>query len=208
MLVLRKRGQSRRIAGRRRVMANVFEVLRKDHEEVKRVLSELETGLQRTASTDELRLQEKLVEYLVIEESKHEAVEEEYFWPTVREKLSNGDHLADHAIEQEQQGKFVLDDLIGLNADKPRFRELVTAFIHDGREHIAYEEEQVWPNLEKVLSRREANALGKKLRQAKKIAPTRPHPRTPPKPGILKTAGSAAAAVDKSRDVITGRGKD
>jgi hemerythrin-like domain-containing protein len=192
-------------------MANVFDVLRKDHEEVKQVLSELESGLHRSAGAetppDELRLQEKLVEYLVIEESKHEAVEEEYFWPVVRERIPDGDELADHAIEQEQQGKYVLDELIGLKADKPRFRELVTAFIRDGREHIAYEEEQVWPKLQKVLSRREAGALGKKLRQGKKIAPTRPHPRTPPRPGILKTAGAAAAAVDKGRDTITRRGK-
>ena len=42
---------------------------------------------------------------------------------------------------------------------------------------------------------------------AKKAAPTRPHPHTPPKPGVLKTAGVAAAAVDKMRDTATGRGK-
>lgn len=34
------------------------------------------------------------------------------------------------------------------------------------------------------------------------------HPHTPPKPGVLKTAGVAAAAVDKMRDIATGRGKD
>jgi hemerythrin-like domain-containing protein len=191
-------------------MSNVFEVLRKDHEEVKRVLKELETGVASalSADADQLKLREKLVEHLVIEESKHEAVEEEYFWPAVREKVPDGDRLADHAVEQEQKAKFVLDDLIGLSADKPEFEELVRKFITDGRKHIAFEENRVWPELEKTLSPQEANELGDKLEKGKKLAPTRPHPHTPPKPGILKTAGHAVAATDRARDTITGRGKD
>ena len=83
-------------------MANVFDVLSKDHEEVKRVLMELEAGPTAAsgASADQLQLREKLVEQLIIEESKHEAVEEEYFWPAVRSHLPDGDSLADQAVEQ------------------------------------------------------------------------------------------------------------
>jgi hemerythrin-like domain-containing protein len=190
-------------------MANVFDVLRKDHDEIKQALSELETGLSGDPpDLDHRTLHEKLVEHLVIEESKHEAVEEEYFWPAVREKLSDGDELADQAVKQEQDAKYVLNDLIGLSAEKPEFEELLRTLIHDGREHIAFEESQVWPKLEQALSAEEADELGDKLVQGKKIAPTRPHPHTPPKPGILKTAGPAVAAADKARDTITGRGKE
>ena len=42
--------------------------------------------------------------------------------------------------------------------------------------------------------------------EGKKTAPTRPHPHTPPSPGALKTAGPIAAAADKARDAVTGRG--
>jgi hemerythrin-like domain-containing protein len=191
-------------------MANVFDVLRKDHEEVKRALAELETGPTAAtgANPDQLALREKLVEYLIIEESKHEAVEEEYFWPAVRERLPDGDRLADHAVEQEQAAKYVLNDLIGVNADDPVFEELLGRFIADGREHIAYEETSVWPPLTKTLSAEEADELGTKVEEGKKLAPTRPHPHTPPKPGILKTAGPTVAAVDKARDAVTGRGKE
>jgi hemerythrin-like domain-containing protein len=191
-------------------MADVFEVLRKDHEEVERALSELERGptAQTGANADQLTLREKLVEELTIEESKHEAVEEEYFWPAVRDHLSDGDARADHAIEQEQAAKFVLNDLIGKKPDDPEFEELVRRFIVDGREHIAYEENEVWPEMEKALSAEEAQELGHKIEEGKKIAPTRPHPHTPPKPGILKTAGPAVAAADRARDAVTGRGQD
>jgi hemerythrin-like domain-containing protein len=191
-------------------MGNVFEVLRKDHEEVKRALAELERGPTAAsgANPDQLTLREKLVEELTIEESKHEAVEEEYFWPAVRDHLEDGDALADHAIEQEVAAKFVLNDLISMKTDDPQFEELVGRFITDGREHIAYEEDNVWPAMEKALSAEEAEELGHKVEEGKKIAPTRPHPHTPPKPGILKAAGPAVAAADRVRDAATGRGQD
>jgi len=191
-------------------MGNVFEVLRKDHDEVKRALTELEGGPTAAsgANADQLVVRERLVEELTIEESKHEAVEEEYFWPAVRERLPDGDELADQAIEQEQAAKFVLNDLIGLKADDPAFEQLVGRFIADGREHIDYEESRVWPEMEKALSAEEAEGLGNKIQRGKKTAPTRPHPHTPPKPGILKAAGSPVAAADRARDAVTGRGRD
>jgi hemerythrin-like domain-containing protein len=191
-------------------VSNVFDVLRKDHEEVKRVLAELESGPTAAsgANPDLLVVREKMVEELIIEESKHEAVEEEYFWPAVRDRVPDGDRLADHAVEQEQAAKYVLNDLIGVKADDPKFEELIGTFITDGREHIAYEEDNVWPELRKTLSAEEAEELGRKIEEGKKLAPTRPHPHTPPKPGILKTAGPAVAAADKARDVVTGRGRD
>src|SRR3954470_14078272 len=96
-------------------MADVFDVLRKDHEEVKRALDELEGGPTAASGADPdlLAVRAKLVEHLIIEESKHEAVEEEYFWPIVREKLPAGDRMAAHAIEQAQAPKYVLDALLG-----------------------------------------------------------------------------------------------
>jgi hemerythrin superfamily protein len=191
-------------------MANVFDVLGKDHEEVKRTLAELETGPTAAsgANPDQLAVREKLVEQLIIEESKHEAVEEEYFWPAVRDRLPDGDRLADQAIEQEQAGKYVLNDLMGTKADDPKFEELLGRFITDGREHIAYEETRVWPDMRKTLSTEEADELGTKVEQGKKLAPTRPHPHTPPKPGILKAAGPPVGAADRARDAVTGRGRD
>jgi hypothetical protein len=50
--------------------------------------------------------------------------------------------------------------------------------------------------------------LGEKLERAKKIAPTRPHPDTPPNPTVLKTIGMVAATVDHVRDAFTGRAAD
>lgn len=189
-------------------MADVFEVLAQDHAEVKEMLAQLERHATTAAggTNQEVAQRKAMAEQLVIEESKHEAVEEMYFWPAVRERLSPGDELADTAIAQENEGKQVLDKLDKLEASEPEFELLLAEFIRAGRAHIAYEENQVWPALREALTPQEAEELGAQIAGAKKTAPTRPHPHTPAKPGVLKTAGPAAAAADRARDAMTGRG--
>ncbi|HEX2322421.1 MAG TPA: hemerythrin domain-containing protein [Streptosporangiaceae bacterium] len=190
-------------------MAEVFEVLAQDHAEVRQMLAELEAGKTASsgASSNDLSMRKKMMEHLVIEESKHEALEEMYFWPAVREKLPGGDTLADTAIGQEQEGKEVLDELDKLDAGDAGFEKLVTKFIQVARTHISYEETRVWPPLRNVLSAGEASEIGTKIEQGKKTGPTRPHPHTPPSPGVLKATGPAAAAADRARDKATGRGQ-
>jgi hypothetical protein len=190
-------------------MPSVFDVLSKDHVEVKRMLAELETGPTGATGADQtqLTLRKRMVEELIIEDSKHEAVEEMYFWPAVREHLANGDELADTALRQEQEGKQVLDQLDQLDASQPEFEVLLARFIKDAREHFAYEESKVWPGLAAVLTAQESSDLGAKLEQGKSTAPTQPHPGVPPQRGAHKGTGPIAAAADRLRDAIMGRGK-
>jgi hemerythrin-like domain-containing protein len=191
-------------------MADLFTVLGQDHQEVKRMLAELEKGPTKAvgADDDQLALRKKTAEELIIEESRHEALEEMYFWPAVREHLSAGSTLADTATQQEQDAKQVLAELDKLQAGDAEFEQLLAKFTVDAREHIEFEETQVWPGLRTALPAETSAELGEKIAEGKKTAPTRPHPHTPPSPGVLKTAGPAAAAADKARDKLTGRGSD
>ena len=190
-------------------MSSVFSVLSHDHQEVKQMLAELESGPTASAgaSRDQLAQRKKKAQTLVIEESRHEAAEQMYFWPTVRDRVPGGGELADHAISQEQEGKEVLDKLDKADASDPEFEALLGEFITAGRDHIAYEEEQVWPRLRASLSDAESSELGSKIQQAKKTAPTRPHPKAPASPGAQKSTGPAVAAADKARDRVRGRGR-
>lgn len=190
-------------------MSSVFDVLKHDHQEVKQMLAELESGPTASAgaSPDQLAQRKDKAQTLVIEESKHEAAEQMYFWPTVRDRVPGGSRLAEHAISQEQEGKEVLDKLDKADASGREFESLLSEFITAGRDHIAYEEEQVWPKLRASLSQAEASELGGKIEQVKKTAPTRPHPNAPASPRAQKSTGPAVAAADKARDVVTGRGR-
>jgi hemerythrin-like domain-containing protein len=189
-------------------MPNAFDVLAKDHEEVMRILAELELGpvAATGANPDQLALRQQLVQQLVIAESKHEAVEEMYFWPVVRERLADGDNLADLAQDQEQQGKFILDRLDKVTSpEHEEFEDQIAHFLQTGRAHIAFEEETIWPPLRRALTVEEAENLGHQLEDGKENAPTRPHPNAPTSPALLKITGAVVAAADRLRDAATGR---
>ena len=150
-------------------MPTAFDVLARDHEEVKRVLAELEIGPAAAAggNSDQLALRKKMVEQLVIEGSRHEAVEEMYFWPAVRERLPDGVDLANQALAQEQEGMEILARLDKLGPDDEAFENLLAQFASRGRAHMAFEETTVWPELRDALSAAEADDLGRKLEQGK-----------------------------------------
>lgn len=188
-------------------MTDVFEVLSSDHAEVKRMLDALESSPDNStgATTAVISARKAVAQRLIIDSSSHEAAEEQYFWPVVRERLPDGNSLADEAIEQETVAKQILNELDKLAGPQHEFDALIDTFIPACRAHIEFEEARVWPGLRKVLSPDESQELGKKITKAKEHAPTRPHPRTPPTPAALATLGPAVAVVDKLRDAVAGR---
>lgn len=188
-------------------MSDVFTVLGADHAKVKEMVKEFQS-LIGPANEPTERLAEQggaLADKLITAESQHEAAEEQYFWPAVREKVAGGQELAKTALEQETAAKKLLATLDGMAPTDGPFIGLITEFITAGEAHIAFEEDQVWPKLRAVLSAEEARELGEKVAAAEKAGPTRPHPMTPPNPAVLKTAGVAAAATDKVRDALSDR---
>jgi hypothetical protein len=188
-------------------MADVFEVLATDHGEVKHLLAKLELP---AAEADQAVPggRTALAERLIIESSRHEVAEEQFFWPAVRQYLADGDDLADRAMAQESHAKELLAKLDKLDAADPDFGRLMASLIQGCREHIDFEETQVWPGLRAALSTQQAAELGTQITTAKEHGPTRPHPHAPASPGVLKIAGPAVAVTDKLRDAVTGRGRD
>jgi rubrerythrin len=190
-------------------MTDVFDILKKDHEEVKGMLHQLEGGATAAsgATGEQLAVRKRLVDDLIREEVRHETAEQEYFWPALRQLGPEGGRVADQALEQETEGEEALDKLTSLAPEDDQFESVLAGFISDARAHIAFEEAHAWPLLSSSLTEEQASQLGDKITQAKKMAPTRPHPNVPPQPGALKTAGPLAAAADKVRDTLSGRGK-
>ncbi|MCW2510994.1 MAG: Hemerythrin cation binding domain protein [Mycobacterium sp.] len=180
--------------------------LRQDHKSVLGMLEVLDGAPAGTGATSSGL--STMVTNLVIAESQHEAIEEQIFWPVVRDALEDGDALADKAVEQEQAGKQLLQRLEDGEPGEPDYQEALQQFVRAGREHIAFEQEVVWPLLQAAVTEEELLSMGEKLEAAKKIAPTRPHPDTPPNPAVLKTVGMAAAVVDHVRDAASGRVAD
>jgi Hemerythrin HHE cation binding domain len=177
-------------------------VLGRDHNQVKVLQKQLAAlpGVRKGGSPAQLSARKSIVDVITMELSRHEAVEEEHFWPAVRRTLPDGDELADGALAQEQEGKNTLAALGKLTPDADEFDELVEQLIAALRTHVAYEE-QVFLKVKAAMSAEDLTALGETLLGAKKHAPTRPHPHAPQRPGTaVKAAGAMAAPLDKLRD--------
>jgi hemerythrin-like domain-containing protein len=188
-------------------MADVFDVLGGDHAVVKRMLGALELSPDNSTGATEavVAARKAAAEQLIVDCAAHEAAEEQYFWPIVRERLPSGNDLADQAVEQEAQAKQILNELHKLGGPKHEFDALIDTFIPACRAHIEFEETRAWPGLRKALSPDESQELGKKITKVKEHGPTRAHPRIPPTPAVLATLGPAVAAVDRLRDAVVGR---
>lgn len=182
-------------------MVNALTLLRAEHESVLGMLELLEGSGPASPGRDDM------VADLVVAESRHEAIEQEVFWPIVRQVVPGGDQLADTAIGQEMDGEKLLDTIEHSSPGAEEYESALRDFLGAARRHIEYEQDQVWPRVTESVPASDLEDAGHRLELARKRAPTRPHPNTPPRPAILKTTGAMAAAVDKVRDVLSGRGR-
>ncbi len=153
---------------------------------------------------------ETMVTNLVIAESQHEAIEEQFFWPAVRAALDDGDALADKAIEQEQDGKQLLQRLADGKPGEPDYHEALREFVKVGtRTHRL----RAGCRVATIRSRGEPRGAGKdRVERLERCQEDRARPvRTPAlrrAPSVLKTTGMVAATVDHVRDAVTGRAAD
>lgn len=186
---------------------DAIDLLREGHATVLAILEELERAPdnRRPVTPDDNDTRTRLMTTLVMEVSAHEAVEEEIFWPYLRRYLEEGALLAAQALEQEHDAKRLLGKLARLEAGVPEFEHLLTQVTLAVREHISYEERDVWPLVIERIAPCELEGLADKISTAKRAAPTRPHPDIPATPGALKTAGALAASIDKLRDAAAHR---
>jgi hemerythrin-like domain-containing protein len=142
-----------------------------------------------------------------MEASSHEAVEEVVVWPVVRRRVEGGSEMADHGIEQENGAKRLFNELDKTSPGNDEFATSVQHLASHLRDHIALEENQVWPPLRLQLTDEELEELAHGVERSRSRAPTRPHPHTPPNAPVLKTLGAAAAMVDRARDALSGRNR-
>jgi hypothetical protein len=161
----------------REAMPDVFEVLGAAHREVEQMLDRMLYLIGGAAEpTAELREQGgSLAGAVVSAVSRHEAVEEQHFWPAVKEKAADGDPLAAGGARQQTEAREMLTELDGMAPGDPRFIPLMIRFNRAARAHIAYEERQVWPGLRAALTADEAGQLGEELAAAAKASPGRTH---------------------------------
>lgn len=185
---------------------DVIDVLGWDHNQVKFLLEQLEAipGVRKGGTEIQLHQRLSIVDMIRVRLSQHEVVEEAHFWPAVREMLDNGDTVADHAEQQEQEGKDLLQALAKLDADEDEFDQKAEELVLALRKHVAYED-SVFLAFRPSATDEHRAQLGRQVLHAKEHAPTRPHPHAPDEGTAAKVASAMAAPLDRARDRLGAR---
>jgi hemerythrin superfamily protein len=177
---------------------NVIAELLADHREVEGLFEEY----GKAAGDDHARRRE-IADQFTIELVRHSVAEEQYLYPAVREHVPDGDAMADKEVADHQKVEELLKLLEIAKPSDRDFDDIVRKVIDEVSAHVKDEEDRLFPELVEVCPQDYLFELGDKVRAAKAVAPTRPHPDAPDN----KLATAAAGLVDRVRDLLTGRGR-
>ncbi|MFF2144746.1 hemerythrin domain-containing protein [Kitasatospora sp. NPDC058190] len=180
---------------------NVIDELMTDHREVEEMFARIQAM---TAGGQQLR---DMVDEVTIELVRHSVAEEQYLYPAVREHIQGGDRLADKEIADHGRVEKILKQLEKTDIDDAQMSPLLQRLMDEVAAHVQDEENKLFPMLRQACTPQQLDDLGDKIRRAKSMAPTRPHPSAPSTPTASKLLAPGVGLVDRARDFVTGRGK-
>jgi hemerythrin superfamily protein len=169
-------------------------LLRNDHKTVEKLFKQFEK-LGDNAHKTKRDVVDKIIEELSI----HAAIEEQHFYPTIREKAPDVADEVLEGLEEHHIVKWTLSELEDMDPKAERFDAKVTVLIESVRHHVEEEEADMFPKVRAALGRKELQELGETMEKSKAVSPKRPHPKAPDTPPGNLVANPGAAAVDGAR---------
>lgn len=170
-------------------------LLKNDHAEVEKLFKSYE-GLGERA----YKSKEKLAGRIISALSVHAAIEEQVFYPAVRNEVEDTNSDVLESIEEHHIVKWVLQEIKDTDPRDERFDAKITVLIENVRHHVKEEEKDMFPRVRKALGRSRLNEIGEALEASRKLAPTDPHPRSPSTPPGNLVAAPLAKVLDTAKD--------
>ena len=182
-------------------------LLQRDHKEVEQLFKEFEKLTERAHKS-----KEKIVNKVIRELAIHSAVEEMLFYPAVRTaglkaETRAGKQAAEtilESLEEHHVVKWTLSELEKMDPEDERFDAKFKVLMESVRHHVEEEQDDLFPKARRLLGKDLLEELGERMEKAKRIAPTRPHPRAPDQPPGNLVAGTVAAVMDRAKDMVRG----
>ena len=134
------------------------DLLKKQHKEVKGLFKKIE-------KTEDARQRRQLMEEIATALQGHTTIEEEMFYPAVRQVGSKkAEEMVDEAFEEHHVVKLVLQELPQVDPADERFHAKMTV-LSELVEHHAQEEEEEMFKLAKKLGDDELDELGDQMEE-------------------------------------------
>ena len=180
-------------------------LLQRDHKEVEQLFKEFEKLTERAHKS-----KEKIVNKVIRELAIHSAVEEMLFYPAVRtaalkatvRTLKEAGETVLESLEEHHVVKWTLSELEKMGSEDERYDAKFKVLMESVRHHVEEEQEELFPKARRLLGEDMLDELGERIEKAKRLAPTRPHPRAPDEPPGNVVAGTVAAVMDRAKDMM------
>jgi len=141
---------------------DAFEMLEEDHENVKKLLSELEDTTERGVKTRE-ELFAKIKQEMLV----HETLEEEILYPTLKEHDKTKE-VSLEGYEEHHVVNEIMAELEETPVEDERWAAKFAVMKENIEHHIEEEEDEMFKKARQVLDQEEIEALGERMQQRKK----------------------------------------
>ena len=144
---------------------DAISLLKEDHQKVKKLMGELEKTTERGVKT-----REELFGKLVTELTIHEKIEEQIFYPRVKQRAKDKE-LKDEVLESIEEHHFVdkvKEEISGTPFDAEQWAAKFSV-MKENVEHHAFEEEEakMFPEVRKIFEKEELEEMGKEMEELK-----------------------------------------
>ncbi|UPT73090.1 MAG: hemerythrin domain-containing protein [Elusimicrobiota bacterium] len=172
-----------------RTGTDAISMLKKDHVKVKGLFDRFEDA-------EETSEKKSIAEEACAELKVHAAIEEEMFYPALRQKMEDEDGLLDEADEEHHEAKILVAELGLMSGDEENFDAKFTVLAENIRHHIKEEEGELFPQAKKTEI--DFDALGEQMMARKKElmaggVPEGPESEMVSKYGLMKESPSRKA---------------
>ena len=140
--------------------ANAIDLLKADHEKVKKAFKEFEK--MDRADTEACR---ELVTSVCADLRVHTTLEEEIFYPALREAIEDEDIMNEAAVEHET-AKMLIEQLENMEPDDPNYVATFTVLGEYVMHHVKEEEDEMFPQAKKAKEL-DLDVLGEQMRARK-----------------------------------------
>jgi hemerythrin superfamily protein len=135
------------------------DLLKKQHKTVKGLFKQVE-------KTEDGRRRRELMDEIASELKIHTKIEEEIFYPAVREiGSSKVEELVDESFEEHHVVDLVLAELPKVDPEDERFHAKMTVLSELVEHHADEEEDEMFPIAEKKLGKERLQELGEQMQQ-------------------------------------------
>jgi hemerythrin-like domain-containing protein len=139
-------------------------LLKADHDKVKKLLTELDSTTERGVKT-----REELFATIKGELTVHEVIEEEIFYPALKEHPKAKDIVLE-AYEEHHVVDQVMAELEGLDVSDETWGAKATVMKENVEHHIDEEEREMFAQARKVFDKAELEQLGTRMEERKASA--------------------------------------